>query len=54
MDQIGRVVATEKNPSTAYTFNFWAADDAKVGIGTLVIGHASLARSADVIRSLRR
>ncbi|MCE5200315.1 MAG: ATP-binding protein [Armatimonadota bacterium] len=35
--QVGRVVATEAKPSTAYTFNFWAADDAKVGIGTLVM-----------------
>jgi len=35
--QIGRVVATEAKPSTAYSFNFWAADDAKVGIGTLVV-----------------
>lgn len=34
---IGRVVATEAKPSTAYTFNFWASDDAKVGIGTLVM-----------------
>lgn len=37
LQQIGRVVATEKNPSTAYTFNFWTADDSKVGIGTLVV-----------------
>ena len=37
LKQIGRVVATEAKPTTAYTFNFWASDDAKVGIGTLVV-----------------
>ena len=35
--QIGRVVATESKPSTAYSFSFWASDDSKVGIGTLVV-----------------
>lgn len=35
--QVGRVVATEAKPSTAYSFSFWASDDAKVGIGTLVL-----------------
>ena len=36
--QVGRVVATEAKPSTAYSFSFWAADgDNKVGIGTLVV-----------------
>lgn len=35
--QIGRVVATEAKPSTAYSFSFWTADDSKVGIGTLVV-----------------
>jgi len=36
--QVGRVVATEAKPSTAYSFSFWAADgDSKVGIGTLVV-----------------
>ncbi|MEN6415140.1 MAG: ATP-binding protein [Armatimonadota bacterium] len=36
--QVGRVVATEAKPSTAYSFSFWAADgDSKVGIGTLVM-----------------
>lgn len=34
--QVGRVVATEAKPSTAYSFSFWTADDSKVGIGTLV------------------
>src|SRR5512146_2037202 len=38
--QIGRVVATEKAPSTAYSFSFWTADDSKVGIGTLVVVQA--------------
>ena len=33
---IGKVVAIENKPSTAYSFNFWASDDSKVGIGTLV------------------
>ncbi len=37
LEQIGRVVATEANPSTAYSFQFWTADDSKVGIGTLVL-----------------
>jgi len=37
LQQIGRVVATEKAPSTAYSFSFWTADDSKVGIGTLVV-----------------
>ncbi|MDO8684626.1 MAG: ATP-binding protein [Armatimonadota bacterium] len=36
MEQIGRVVATEKNPSTAYSFNFWTPMESPVGIGTLV------------------
>ncbi|MCE5322912.1 ATP-binding protein [bacterium] len=36
--QVGRVVATEAKPSTAYSFSFWAAEgDCKVGIGTLVM-----------------
>ncbi len=36
--QVGRVVATEQRPSTAYEFHFWTADsDASVGIGTLVV-----------------
>ena len=37
LQQIGRVVATEAKPSTAYSFSFWTADDSKVGIGTLVV-----------------
>ena len=36
--RIGRVIATESKPTTAYSFSFWAADgDQKVGIGTLVM-----------------
>jgi len=35
--QVGRVWATENNPSTAYSFSFWTSDDSKVGIGTLVL-----------------
>ncbi len=34
--EIGRVIGTEKRPNTAYTFFFWTAVAAKVGIGTLV------------------
>ena len=37
MALVGRVIATEAKPSTAYSFSFWAADDSKVGIGTLVV-----------------
>ncbi|HEY3284338.1 MAG TPA: ATP-binding protein [Armatimonadota bacterium] len=34
---IGRVVATEKKPNTAYSFHFWThSQDVQVGIGTLV------------------
>lgn len=38
MMQIGRVVATERQPSTAYEFYFWTSgEDVTVGIGTLVV-----------------
>ncbi|MFQ3548247.1 MAG: ATP-binding protein [Armatimonadota bacterium] len=37
LQQVGRVIATESKPSTAYNFNFWTSDDSKVGIGTLVV-----------------
>lgn len=33
---IGRVFATESNPSTPDTFNFWTQLDSPVGIGTIV------------------
>jgi uncharacterized protein len=33
---LGRVVATERRPSTPHEFHFWTALDAAVGIGTLV------------------
>jgi len=33
---VGRVVATEKNPNTAQSFNFWTNLDSPVGIGTIV------------------
>jgi hypothetical protein len=33
---IGRVVATERKPSTAYSFSFWTEMPSHVGIGTLV------------------
>ncbi|EKE03934.1 MAG: hypothetical protein ACD_20C00127G0001 [uncultured bacterium] len=35
-DVVGRVVATEKNPNTAQSFNFWTNLDSPVGIGTIV------------------
>lgn len=34
---IGRVVATERQPSTAFQFHFWATPDSPIGIGTLVV-----------------
>lgn len=36
LQQVGRVVATEQKPNTAYEFHFWTAADSPVGIGTLV------------------
>ena len=33
---VGRVVATEKNPNTAQSFNFWTNLNSPVGIGTIV------------------
>ena len=33
---LGRVVATERRPNTAFEFHFWTALDAPVGIGTNV------------------
>src|SRR6476661_3443846 len=33
---VGRVVATEKRPNTAFEFHFWTALDASIGIGTIV------------------
>ncbi len=33
---VGRVVATERKPNTAFEFHFWTALDASVGIGTIV------------------
>lgn len=35
-EPIGRVVATERQPNTAYEFHFWATKDAPLGIGTLI------------------
>jgi DNA helicase HerA-like ATPase len=35
-DPLGRVVATERKPNTAFEFHFWTALDAPVGIGTIV------------------
>lgn len=36
MQEIGRVIGTEKRPNTAYTFYFWTEPGANVGIGSLV------------------
>jgi DNA helicase HerA-like ATPase len=33
---LGRVVATERRPNTAFEFHFWTALDSPVGIGTIV------------------
>ena len=33
---IGRVVATERRPNTAFEFHFWTGLDAPIGIGTIV------------------
>ena len=33
---LGRVVATERRPSTPHEFHFWTALDANIGIGTIV------------------
>lgn len=33
---VGKVIATENKPNTAYSFNFWTPMDSPVGIGTLV------------------
>ncbi|HEX6631039.1 MAG TPA: hypothetical protein VF048_08105 [Gemmatimonadaceae bacterium] len=33
---VGRVVATERRPNTAFEFHFWTALDAPIGIGTIV------------------
>jgi hypothetical protein len=33
---VGRVVATERRPNTAFEFHFWTALDASIGIGTIV------------------
>lgn len=34
--QVGKVIATENKPNTAYSFSFWTPMDSPVGIGTLV------------------
>ncbi len=36
LEPLGRVVATERRPSTPHEFHFWTALDAAVGIGTIV------------------
>jgi hypothetical protein len=37
---VGRVVATERQPSTSFQFHFWATPDSPIGIGTLVVVEA--------------
>lgn len=37
LQQVGRVVATEAKPDTAYQFHFWTGASSPVGIGTLVV-----------------
>lgn len=34
--EIGRVIGTERKPSTAYTFQFWARPRERIGIGSIV------------------
>ncbi|MCC6485331.1 MAG: ATP-binding protein [Armatimonadetes bacterium] len=41
LTQVGRVVATEQKPNTAYEFHFWTAVRSPVGIGTLVLVETS-------------
>lgn len=36
MREIGRVIGTERKPSTAYTFQFWAKPEENIGIGSIV------------------
>lgn len=36
MQEVGRVIGTERRPNTAYTFFFWTEPGANVGIGSLV------------------
>lgn len=36
MQEIGRVIGTEKRPNTAYTFFFWTEPGSPVGIGSIV------------------
>jgi DNA helicase HerA-like ATPase len=42
-EPLGRVVATERKPNTAFEFHFWTALDAPVGIGTIVRVDAAVA-----------
>jgi DNA helicase HerA-like ATPase len=48
MIAIGRVVGTERNPSTPHAFHFWTAVDSPVGIGTLVKVQAAEPRARTV------
>lgn len=48
--QVGKVIATENRPSTAYEFHFWTGDtDACVGIGTLVYTEGPRAKVYGVV-----
>ncbi|MGZ8458329.1 MAG: hypothetical protein ACXWZ4_17110, partial [Gemmatirosa sp.] len=33
---LGRIVATERKPNTAFEFHFWTSLDSPVGVGTIV------------------
>ena len=48
---VGRVVATERKPNTAFEFHFWSALDASVGIGTIekVVGRTPVEGQLPVI-----
>jgi DNA helicase HerA-like ATPase len=47
---LGRIVATERRPSTPHEFHFWTAVDAAVGIGTIVRAEGSTEINGAVTR----
>ena len=47
--QVGRVVATEAKPNTAYEFHFWTGEGSPVGIGTLVVVDAGATQVYGVV-----
>jgi hypothetical protein len=48
---LGRVVATERRPNTAFEFHFWTSLDTPVGIGTIVrvVGETAVAGARPVV-----